>query len=106
MELAALNIRHNHLMEETGALRAFAETVPLPVWARSSNGVLSFANCCQPNALMTLKEYLSDYASDETRAVGEALIAREIAHVPNETIRARAISNLADIERGARDFRF
>lgn len=63
-------------------------------------------NFCHPNALMTLKEYLSDYASDETRAVGEALIAREIAHVPNETIRARAISNLADIERGARDFRF
>lgn len=50
MELAALNIRHNHLLEETGALRAFADTVPLPVWARRSNGALSFANAAYAQA--------------------------------------------------------
>lgn len=50
MELAALNIRHNHLAEETGALRAFAEAVPLPVWARLSNGALSFANAAYARA--------------------------------------------------------
>ncbi|CAN5159955.1 PAS domain-containing sensor histidine kinase [soil metagenome] len=44
MELAELNIRHAHVLEETSALRAFADAVPLPVWARRSNGALSFAN--------------------------------------------------------------
>lgn len=50
MELAELNIRHNHLLEETGALRAFAAAVPLPVWARRSNGTLSFANAAYAQA--------------------------------------------------------
>jgi len=50
MELAELNIRHNHLLEETGALRAFAEAVPLPVWAKRSNGALSFANVAYAQA--------------------------------------------------------
>lgn len=63
-------------------------------------------NVCQPNALMTLKEYLTDYASEETRAAGEALIAREIEHIKHDTIRAKTIENLAAIERGERDFRF
>ena len=63
-------------------------------------------NCCHPNALMTLKEYLMDYASPETRAIGEKLIAAEIEKVPNEKIRAIAKQHLADIENGQRDFRF
>ncbi len=63
-------------------------------------------NCCHPNALMTLKEYLVDYASPETRAIGEALIAREIERVPNEKVRAIARDNLEKIEQGVRDFRF
>ena len=64
-------------------------------------------NCCHPNALMTLQEYLTDYASPETRAVGEALIAKEIQNVPDEKRRARAIEYLDEIKNdGKRDFRF
>ncbi|MBQ2390342.1 MAG: [Clostridia bacterium] len=63
-------------------------------------------NCCHPNALMTLKEYLMDYASDETRAVGEALINAEINNVPKEKVREIAKDHLAKIEQGIRDFRF
>ncbi len=64
-------------------------------------------NCCHPNALMTLQEYLTDYASPETKAVGEALIAREIQNVPDEKRRARAIEYLSEIKNdGKRDFRF
>lgn len=64
-------------------------------------------NCCHPNALMTLQEYLTDYASPETRAVGEALIAREIQNVPDMKRRQRAIEYLDEIKNGGkRDFRF
>lgn len=64
-------------------------------------------NCCHPNALMTLQEYLTDYASPETRAVGEALIAREIQNVPDLKRRQRAIEYLDEIKNGGkRDFRF
>lgn len=63
-------------------------------------------NCCHPNALMTLKEYLQDYASEETRRVGEELIQKEIDKVPNDKVRSIAIKNLSDIEAGSRDFRF
>ena len=64
------------------------------------------ANCCQPNALMTLKEYLEDYASPETRAAGNEAIARELLNVPNEKVRLIAEQNLEDIVKGKRDFRF
>ena len=64
-------------------------------------------NCCHPNALMTLQEYLTDYASPETRAVGEALIAREIQNVQDLKRRQRAIEYLDEIKNGGkRDFRF
>ena len=63
-------------------------------------------NCCQPNALMTLKEYLEDYASPETKEIGEALIAKEIQKVPNEKVRERAIQYLEELKEGKRDFRF
>ena len=63
-------------------------------------------NCCHPNALMTLKEYLMDYASQQTRKLGEELIRKEIEKVPNEKIKAIALRNLQDIEEGKRDFRF
>ena len=55
---------------------------------------------------MTLKEYLTDYASEKTREVGLPVIAREIQKVPNEKIRQRAIDFLAEIDHGKRDFRF
>lgn len=64
------------------------------------------SNCCHPNALMTLKEYLQDYASEETKAIGENLISQEILNVPKEKVREIAIKNLQDIENGIRDFRF
>jgi len=64
-------------------------------------------NCCHPNALMTLQEYLTDYASPETKAVGEKLIEREILNVPDEKRRQRAIDYLDEIKNGGkRDFRF
>ena len=63
-------------------------------------------NCCHPNALLTLKEYLMDYASDETRAVGEALIAKEIHNIPNEKAKAICEAHLGSIADGKRDFRF
>ncbi|HNY11635.1 MAG TPA: [FeFe] hydrogenase H-cluster radical SAM maturase HydG [Candidatus Wallbacteria bacterium] len=63
-------------------------------------------NCCQPNALMTLKEYLEDYASADTKAKGEAVIANELSRVANEKIRGIAADNLIKIAEGTRDFRF
>ena len=63
-------------------------------------------NCCHPNALMTLKEYLIDYASPETRKIGEALITRELENIPKEKVKQIAKDNLAKIESGIRDFRF
>lgn len=63
-------------------------------------------NCCHPNALMTLKEYLMDYASPETRAIGERLIAKEIEKVSNPKVKEIAKKNLVEIESGKRDFRF
>lgn len=63
-------------------------------------------NFCHPNALMTLQEYLLDYASPETRRMGEALIKAEIGKVPNDKIKAIAMRNLEDITSGKRDFRF
>ncbi len=64
-------------------------------------------NCCQPNALMTLKEYLMDYASPETKKIGEKLISEVINHIPNEKVRKIVIDNLKAIEEdNRRDFRF
>lgn len=68
------------------------------------NGQIS--NCCLPNALLTLKEYLKDYASPETRAKGEAMIKRLLSDIPNEKARATAAKYLDAIENGERDFRF
>ncbi|MBQ2768122.1 MAG: [Clostridia bacterium] len=64
-------------------------------------------NCCHPNALMTLTEYLVDYASEETRRIGFELIERELERVPNEKARAIARQNIEDIKASnRRDFRF
>ena len=63
-------------------------------------------NCCHPNALMTLKEYLVDYASDATRKQGDAMIASEILTIPNEKVRNALAQYLERIEKGERDFRF
>jgi 2-iminoacetate synthase len=64
------------------------------------------ANCCQPNALMTLKEYLEDYASKDTKEKGEALIEKELKKIPNQKVLSIAKDNLIKISEGKRDFRF
>jgi len=64
-------------------------------------------NCCHPNALMTLTEYLVDYASPETRELGFQMIERELKKVPNEKIRRIAEENIEAIKNSdRRDFRF
>ena len=63
-------------------------------------------NCCHPNALMTLKEFLEDYAAPETKALGEKLIAEELTKIPNETVRKKAAEYIQNIKDGERDFRF
>ncbi len=62
-------------------------------------------NCCHPNALMTLKEYLMDYASEETRKVGEALIKSELENIPKEKVKEICKDHLEKIEQGIRDFK-
>ena len=63
-------------------------------------------NCCHPNALMTLKEYLLDYASPATKKIGEEMILKEINTIPKEKVREIVLKNLVEIEKGNRDFRF
>ena len=63
------------------------------------------ANCCGPNALMTFKEYLEDYASEDTRRKGLELISKETERIPNPKTREIAIRNLKEISNGKRDFR-
>lgn len=64
-------------------------------------------NCCHPNALMTLKEYLMDYASEETRKIGDELIEKELKNIPNDKVRKIAKEHIADIaNNNKRDFRF
>lgn len=64
------------------------------------------ANCCQPNALMTLKEYLEDYASEDTKAKGEKVIAAELERITNPKVYETAKERMKKIAAGERDFRF
>lgn len=63
-------------------------------------------NCCHPNALMTLKEFLVDYASEQTKEIGERLIQSELSSIPNDKARSICKERLVKIEEGIRDFRF
>ena len=63
-------------------------------------------NCCQPNALMTLKEYLLDYATDETQATGDAVIEKQLDLIKNEKVKKAATDYIGQMEHGERDFRF
>lgn len=63
-------------------------------------------NCCLPNALMTLKEYLMDYASDRTKAIGDPLIEKQLEGITNEKVLSVVRDRLKKIEEGERDFRF
>ena len=63
-------------------------------------------NVCQANALMTLNEYLEDYAGENTRALGAALLQAECKNIPNDKVRALVLEHLKDMKQGMRDFRF
>ena len=63
-------------------------------------------NCCHPNALITLKEYLEDYASEETKQIGIELLKRELENIPKEKVRELTAQHVKGIENGQRDFRF
>jgi 2-iminoacetate synthase len=64
-------------------------------------------NCCHPNALMTLEEYLMDYASKETKVIGDKVIEEQLLKIPNEKARKLATEHIADIKNNnKRDFRF
>ena len=63
-------------------------------------------NCCHPNALMTLKEYLKDYASEETLEAGLKLIENEVPKIKSDKVRKITEEHLEDIDYGKRDFRF
>jgi len=67
---------------------------------------MQILNCCHPNALMTLKEYLEDYASEETRKIGMELIGQELEKIPNPKVKRIATEHIHDIGEGKRDFRF
>ena len=63
-------------------------------------------NCCQPNALMTLKEYLEDYASSDTKAKGEKVIREQLEVITNPIVKEKAAEYIDNIHAGKRDFRF
>lgn len=63
-------------------------------------------NCCHPNALITLKEYLEDYASLDTKTKGEHLIKDELLNIPNISVRNKTLEYLTLEDEGQRDFRF
>lgn len=64
------------------------------------------ANCCGPNALLTLQEYTEDYASPATKAIAEKIIRSEIQYIPNQKVKALTEKRLTQIKGGERDFRF
>ncbi|MGO4986988.1 [FeFe] hydrogenase H-cluster radical SAM maturase HydG [Gallicola sp. Sow4_E12] len=78
---------------------------------RTGDRFMSFAksgeigNYCQPNALMTLEEYLEDYASEETKVKGYEIIEKEVQNIPEERIRNLTQERLKEIKTGKRDFR-
>lgn len=67
---------------------------------------MQILNCCHPNALMTLKEYLEDYASPETKEIGMKLIEKELNNIPNPKVKKTATEYIHNIAEGKRDFRF
>ena len=70
----------------------------------AKNGAI--ADYCQANAILTMKEYLCDYATEKTRTEGEAVIRLELPKVKNEKFRNASVKRLERIAEGERDFRF
>ena len=109
-----MSVTHGHWTRlSTGcSISGISPASVLPVTAKEERARFmslvksgQIANCCAPNALMTLKEYLEDYASEDTRKKGLKLIEKETEHIPNPKIREIAIRNLKAIAEGKRDFR-
>ena len=63
-------------------------------------------NFCQPNAILTLKEYLEDYASPETKEIGYKLIDKELQSLVDDKVKTTVEEDLVKIETGTRDLRF
>ena len=63
-------------------------------------------NCCHPNAIITMKEYLEDYASEKTKKTGDKLLEQELSNIENDITRRKTKEILKEIENGQRDFRF
>ncbi|MBR2525153.1 [bacterium] len=63
-------------------------------------------NCCHPNAIITMKEYLEDYASEKTKKTGDKLLEQELSSIENDVTRRKTSEILKEIENGKRDFRF
>ncbi len=64
-------------------------------------------NCCQPNALMTLKEYMLDYGNDRTKELSDKLIEEELKKIPDKVVKGKATEYINEMESvGKRDFRF
>ncbi len=63
-------------------------------------------NCCHPNAIITMKEYLEDYASEKTKKTGDKLLEQELSSIENDVTRRKTTEILKEIENGKRDFRF
>ena len=72
--------------------------------ALAKNGQIG--NCCAPNALMTLQEYLEDYASNKAKNIGRELILKELGLISSERVRQITETRLKEILAGKRDFRF
>ncbi len=72
--------------------------------ALAKSGAIS--NCCQPNALMTLKEYLLDYASEDTKALGDKVISEQLENIKNTNVKEKSRDYIHQMEEGERDFRF
>ena len=67
---------------------------------------LKIQDCCHPNAILTLKEYLEDYAKPDTKAIGEEMIKKESETIDNNSVKSVLLKNLEAIKNGERDFRF
>mgnify|MGYP000078691340 FL=1 len=63
-------------------------------------------NCCQPNALMTLNEYILDYGSEKTKAHGKKVIQEQMDVIENKDVQKKAAQYIAQMKDGERDFRF
>lgn len=63
-------------------------------------------NCCLPNALLTLQEYLEDYAAPRTKQIGEEIIRRQMKEIKSDKVRALTEERLEMTKRGERDFYF